>query len=319
MIPATVVICTHNRAHLLGRAVTAAHAEAVACGAEVLVVDNASTDATPHVVADLARTHPRLRLAREPVLGLSAARNRGLAEARGAVAAYLDDDAVPRPGWLAALLAPYADPAVACTGGRVLLRFSAPPPPWLDAELASALSAYDLGDTPRRLRWRPGDLFPFGANIAFRVAAARALGGFSTTVGPRGARLLVHDETDLCYRLDQTGAEVRYCPDAIVDHCILTERLTPGWMLARHRERGESAAIFELRNRGPHRALGRLRWYYGAHLMARPYTPGAPVDAARLVRECRRQEALGYLVGLARGLVRLRALRRDMACSGAPA
>ncbi|HLK12687.1 MAG TPA: glycosyltransferase [Candidatus Binatia bacterium] len=319
MTPATVVICTHNRADLLGRAVAAAHAEAEACGAEVLVVDNASTDATARVVTDLMRTYPRLRLAHEPALGLSAARNRGLAEARGPVAVYLDDDAVPRPGWLAALLAPYAEPAVACTGGRILLRFSTPPPPWLDAELASALSAYDLGDAPRRLRWRPGDTFPFGANISFRVEAARALGGFSTTVGPRGARLLVHDETDLCYRLDRTGAEIRYCPGAVVDHCILTERLTPAWMLARHRERGESAAVFELRNRGPHRALGRVRWYYGAHLMALPYTPSPPVDAGRLVRECRRQEALGYVAGLACGLVRLRALRRDMALSGAPA
>lgn len=314
MTTATIVLCTHNRAGLIARAVTHALAEARSADADVLVVDNASTDATPNVVAGLAHeAKGRVRLVHEAVLGLSAARNHGLAESRGAVAAFLDDDATPRPGWLRALLAPYDDPAVACVGGRVVLRFEAPPPPWLTVALHPTLSAYDAGDAPRRLRYRPGDEFPYGANISYRVAAARARGGFSTRIGVTGARLLGHEETDLCFRLDRAGHEIRYAPDAIVDHWVLPERLSPRWFVERHRTRGESSALFELRNRGLHRAMGRVRWHYGRHLLARPYAPAEPVDAERLATECQRQEALGYLIGLVRALPHLRALRAEAA------
>jgi hypothetical protein len=218
---------------------------------------------------------------------------------------------VPRPGWLAALLAPYADGDVGCVGGRILLHFPTPPPPWLTPPLYPALSAFDLGEEPRRLRYRPGDLYPYGANISFRVAHALALGGFSTWVGPLGRTPLVHDETDLCFRLDRAGRAIHYAPAAIVDHWVSPERLTPGWMLVRHRLGGRSGATFELRNRGLWRAVGKLRWYYRPRFTLLPYAPREPVDAARLVRECERQETLGYLVGLARGVLRLRALRRE--------
>ena len=106
MTIASVVICTHNRADLVGRAVEAALAETHGHRGEVVVVDNASTDATPAVLEDLVRRgNGDLRVVQEPRLGLSLARNLGLAEARGEVVAYLDDDAIPRPGWLGALLA----------------------------------------------------------------------------------------------------------------------------------------------------------------------------------------------------------------------
>ncbi len=315
MVSATVVICTHDRAALLARAVEHALREAATCGAEVLVVDNASTDATAALLADLVGRHgPALRASHEASLGLSAARNRGLADARGAVVAYIDDDAVPRPGWLAAILAPYATDAVACVGGRIALHFASPPPSWLSPALHHVLSAYDMGEAPRRLRYRPGDLYPVGANVSFRVAAARAAGGFSPLVGPLGRRPLVHDETDLCFRLDRRGDEVHYAPAAVVDHWIYPERLTPAYLLARHRAGGESGATCEIRNRGLWRALGKLRWYYRPKFRLRPYTPREPIDAARFAGECERQETLGYLLGLARGVLRLRTLRRD----GAP-
>src|SRR5262249_51523514 len=135
MISATVVICTHNRATVVRAAIEHALVEARRCAADVLVVDNASTDDTAAVVADAARGALEVRVVREEQLGLSAARNRGLADARGDVVAYLDDDATPRPGWLAALLAHYDDARVACVGGRIVLRFASAPPPSLTPAL----------------------------------------------------------------------------------------------------------------------------------------------------------------------------------------
>jgi GT2 family glycosyltransferase len=314
MISSTVVICTHDRAAVVGRAVEAALAEAAAVEAEVLVVDNASTDATPRVLVALReRSGERLRVVPEPVLGLSAARNRGIGEARGEVAVFLDDDAVPRPGWLAALLAPFARRSVACVGGRIVVRFPDGAPPWFSASLAPAVSGFDLGDAPRSLRYgRPGDLYPYGANIAFRACDVSLVGGFSTAVGLRGRQLFAHEETDLCYRLEEIGREIVYAPAAVVEHHVGAERLTPRWFLERHWAGGYSAAIFVLRNRGVLRALWRVRWLYGRTLLARPtVAPGEPPAPSAFAAQCRRREALGYLAGLASGLVRLRALRRD--------
>jgi glycosyltransferase involved in cell wall biosynthesis len=310
----SIAVCTRDRAGVVGRAVRGAVAEASRNDAEVVAVDNASTDATPTVLASIAtQAGGRVRVVREDEVGLSAARNRALAEARGEVVVYLDDDAVPRPGWLDALLAPYAAPDTVCVGGPVVLRFDGSAPAWLRPPLDKALSAYELGDRPRRVRWRPGDEYPYGANISFRAATARAAGGFSRWVGPRGDQPFVHDETDLCFRLDRDGGTLVYTPHAVVDHWIMAERLTPAWFLRRHWYRGRSSAAFELKNRGLHRTLGRVRWYYGAHLLLRAYRPHEPVDGERLLEACLRREALGFLAGIAEGVLRRRVLRHDAA------
>lgn len=312
MVSASVIVCTRNRAGVLGRAVEEALKQARVGDSEVLVVDNASTDETPTVLEAMSRrSGANLRVIRESQLGLSLARNRGLAEAHGEVAAFLDDDAVPRSGWLQSLLAPFAARGVSCTGGRIAIRFPDKPPPWFRPELAGALSGFDLGAQPRRLHYgRPGDYYPYGANIAFRIADARAVGGFSPLVGLRGSRLLAHEETDLCYRIEEAGGEIHYVPEAVVDHLVLAERLTPHWFLKRYSEGGRSGAIFVLRNRGVLRALWRVSWHYRSVVMAWPYKPHEPIEPERLVRECRRREALGYLAGLAEGIWRIRALRR---------
>src|SRR6185369_10308354 len=97
-----------------------------------------------------------------------------------------------------------------------------------------------------------------------------------------------------------------------VDHWVLTERLTPARVLDRSRQNGQSAAIFVLRNRGLLRALWRIRWLYARPLLALPYTPREPVDPARFAGECRRREALGYVIGVLRAAPRWRTLRRDL-------
>jgi len=312
MTAASVVICTHDRGPLALRAARAAHEQASTCGAEVLLVDNASSAEAARLLAALpADLGPGVRVVREETLGLSAARNRGLREAAGAIVAFLDDDAVPRPGWLAALLAGYTHAGVVCVGGPVRLHFPDAPPAWLSPSLHAAYSAFDLGPEPRRLVYRHDD-YPYGANISFRVDAARAAGGFSSTVGPRGRLALVHDETDLCYRLDHGGGEIHYVPGAVVDHHVLPERLSPAWLLDRHTLGGRSAATFVLRNRPVSSALWRVWWRYGRALARLPYHPAEPVDAGRLARECERREALGYVRGLAADLPHLHGLRREV-------
>jgi GT2 family glycosyltransferase len=251
---ATIVICTHNRADLSREAVERPRGEARPPAARSIVVDNASTDATPAVLREPRRRGSgRRAVVHEPRLGLSVARNRGLAEARGDVVAYLDDDAVPRRLARGADSRRTHDPHVVAVGGRIVLALRASPRAGFRRAPRRALGVRPRpGRAPRPLR--RGHV-SFGANISFRTDA-RDGRRLLATVGPLGRHQLVHDETDLCYRLEHAGGVVWYAPGAVVDHHVVPERLTPHWMLRRHWTGGQSAAVFILRNRGVLRACG---------------------------------------------------------------
>jgi len=64
---------------------------------EVIVVDNSATSAA---VADICQEFDFVRLVREPVRGLSAARNRGIDVASSDILAFTDDDATVPPNWV---------------------------------------------------------------------------------------------------------------------------------------------------------------------------------------------------------------------------
>src|SRR2546426_8522794 len=97
----TVAICTRNRAAFLEKAVHSVLRQ-ITDNTEVLIVDNASTDETPKMAAQLAATNSCVTVCRENELGLSAARNTALVKARGKYVIFLDDDAVAEQGWLEA-------------------------------------------------------------------------------------------------------------------------------------------------------------------------------------------------------------------------
>ncbi len=99
---ASVIVCTHNGEGGIEPTLASLLRQDFPGEAfEILVVDNASSDATPQIVGEIARQHPgRIRVVREPVLGHSRARNRGVLSSRGHVIAFTDDDARVSPRWL---------------------------------------------------------------------------------------------------------------------------------------------------------------------------------------------------------------------------
>src|SRR3712207_160037 len=95
----TVIVPVYNDAGRVGSCLAALEAQTYPRQRyEVIVVDNGSTDATPAVVQSF-----RVRLLFERQVRSSyAARNAGLAEAKGVIIALTDSDCTPTPGWLAA-------------------------------------------------------------------------------------------------------------------------------------------------------------------------------------------------------------------------
>lgn len=113
----TVLVCTYNRAHLLGESLASALAQGWPC--EVLVVDDGSTDATPEICAST----PGIRVLRqEPNQGKPAALARGVAEARGEAIVVLDDDDLLLPGAIRVLAhALFSHPELVAVWGDTVL------------------------------------------------------------------------------------------------------------------------------------------------------------------------------------------------------
>jgi glycosyltransferase involved in cell wall biosynthesis len=228
----SAIICTHNRDTYLGAATDSLLKQDFP-DFEVVVVDNASNDRTRSVVEERL-CDPRLKYIYEPAIGLSVARNTGAKESRGAILAYLDDDAVASPGWLSRLCAAYqSNEKLAVAGGKVTLLWppGLHPPSWLSAGLAGNLGAYDLGDEVVYIQ-EPG-LTPRGLNYSIRRSFLEQIGGFDINLGRIGKKLLSNEELQVTELALQLGWQVAYLPDAVVAHNVASERINRSWFLQR--------------------------------------------------------------------------------------
>ncbi len=170
----TFAFCTYNRADRLERLVAAMRAQACPVPFEILAINNNSQDNTEQVLTRLAaQPGAPLRWVTEPVQGIVAARNRGIAEAMGSdILVYIDDDEIPLPGLIAAAADAILKEGAQCAGGRVDMDFtSVPRPPWLGDELLGFLAAVDHG---RQRFWITDDSKPiWTANVAYDMRLFR--------------------------------------------------------------------------------------------------------------------------------------------------
>lgn len=308
---ASIIICTYNRAALLERTLRSLVHLAGIEEAEVIVVDNGSPDGTAAAVercAGMLQGRVRLSYVHEPRQGLSVARNTGIARARAPLLAFLDDDAVPEPGWLAAIRRAFAEhPRAGAAGGPVLPEFAAERPDWLAGRLELPFTIVDLG--PGARRW-PRRLHPFGANMAIRRAALDGVSGiapgerpgaplrFPEALGRKGTALYSGEESWLFSRLRRQGWSLVYVPDMRVRHHIPAERLSEAWIRKRYYYQGLSMA------KACTGAAGRIRLAAGLalrrlYIAVQARLAGTP--AKRLWAECRRETVRGAWHGLKGG------------------
>src|SRR4029077_6201031 len=126
-------------------------------------------DHAPDLLDEARALWPDLKVvANRERKGLSGARNSGVAEASGEVVAFLDDDAIAAPEWLARLAAAYADPKVVGAGGTVRPRWVEGKPGWFPPEFDWVVGCTHSG--------MPQTLEPVrnlvGANMSFRRGGA---------------------------------------------------------------------------------------------------------------------------------------------------
>lgn len=246
VVSLAVCVCTHDRPAYLRACLDGLRRQNAAPGLfEVLVVDSASAPDAAQQVAELAQSAPNFRHLRVERPGVSLARNVGARCARAEWIAYVDDDAIPEPGWVAAVLDAVTGPAPpAVVGGRILPRWEAPLPSWWPARLRGVLSIIEHASPGEyRSTELPRDVEPYAANMVINAAALTAAGGFRSTVGRYGGALLSDEEVQLAWRLQNAGLKARFDPRMVVHHRIQADRLTPGWLLRRLYWQGASAVV----------------------------------------------------------------------------
>ncbi len=153
--------------------------------------------------------------------GLSGARNSGIRAAAEDIVAFLDDDAVPEPGWLESLLSAYGE-GVLGVGGAIEPEWATARPRWFPPEFDWVVGCTyaglpPSGGTVRNL---------IGAAMSLRREVFERVGGFRDELGRVGALPFGCEETELCIRATQEipGGVFRYEPAARVRHWVGPER-----------------------------------------------------------------------------------------------
>jgi glycosyltransferase involved in cell wall biosynthesis len=205
----SIIICTANRAASLRQTLAAMERVRVPddLDAELLVVDNASTDHTALVARAAAPANMPVRLVHEPRRGQCHARNRGLAESAGDVVLFTDDDVRPPADWIEGMCRPILDGEADAVAGGVV-----PAPhlwrPWLK-ELGGWVACTN-GLDPNE----PGRMV--GANMAFSRRVLERVPGFDTELGP--GTLGFHDDTLFSRQLLRAGYRIAGRLDVAVEH-----------------------------------------------------------------------------------------------------
>lgn len=241
----SIVICTRNRAERLSGMLEALAAVRSTCVWEVLIVDNASTDATAQVLASASDCGGRLRTAYADKVGLGAAREFGWRHATGDIIAFTDDDCYVAPDYPDAIVRVFQrHPEVDAVGGKILL--------------------YDPQDYPITIdeRDEPSEQAPFtfvppgtlqGANLAIRRRALEVVGGVDAELG--AGTPYPCEDLDLAAALAWAGMRSRYDPSPRVwHHHGRKEADVPRLMESYDRGRGAYFAKYLLRPAS--------RWHY---------------------------------------------------------
>lgn len=304
----SVVVPTRDRAGRLAALLDGLRAQSIGASAfEVLVCDDASTEPEVGRVLDAAEADSALDLRvlrRARSGGPAVARNLAWREARAPLVAFVDDDCVPTPRWLEAVL----DARDAADRDDVVIQGPVDPDP--------AEYPHRYGPFSTTLWVKEGSPWFETANIAYPRALLQRLDGFDERL------IIAGEDSDLGWRAVEAGAAVVWAADALVHHGVIQQgprgRLLKGWRwryvpaaFARHeglrrqlqygvfwndRHRwlfGGLLALLLLRRRGP--AWSFLRWWFGGPLLKHltHYRTGPALAPYRLACEVVEVVAIG--------------------------
>lgn len=242
-----VAVCTYNRGHLLPELIAALRTQRLPIPFEIIVIDNNSQDDTQVILArEAARSGAPLHSVREVQQGITHARNRAIDACSGyTYMAFIDDDELPMPGWLAAAHHALSVDGADCVGGAIKVGFrECARPGWLHDDLLGFLGEVKYGDQAFWISDRSTPVWT--GNIAYRCSLFAGGLRFDARYNRAGEGVASGEDKVMFWELVERGARIRYEPGMLIEHRIEPQRLRRGYFLKSHFSRGVLMGRFEL-------------------------------------------------------------------------
>ncbi len=235
---ASVVICSHSekRFELLGVTIRSVSQQTIKPAEVIVVVDH-----NLGLAAAVSKNFQDVKVVENAnAPGLSGARNQGIAIALGEIVAFLDDDAEAAPDWLENLIRPYANEAVAGTGGFSRPQWQGTTPTWFPPEFY-----WVVGCSYKGLPDRTSDVRNvIGCSMSFRRSIFAEIGLFRVGLGREATGTAGGEETEICIRILQSNPtyKIVYVPESIVAHHVSEARARFSYFRDRCISEGRSKA-----------------------------------------------------------------------------
>ena len=225
--------------------------------------------------SDAAATS-RLVYVHEPEPGIVAGRNRALSQAHGSDALiFIDDDEIPSPGWLKALVSTWRAQGCAAVTGPTPPTFEVAPSAWVVAS-----GAFDSWEAADGAQVRSADT----GNLLLDLAVVEGLGlRFDPRYGLTGG-----EDSLFTRQLTRAGGVIRFAAGAVVTKRVPAARARRTWVLERSLRSGSSWARVRIDTAAPDGGASgrlarlRLRLGYGAKGLAKAGIDGARAGVARI-------------------------------------
>lgn len=245
----SLIICTYNGAERLPVTIGHINKEKIDPNIpwELIVIDNASDDASSKVALDSWKLEVPVRVFVENEKGLIYARYRGIKEARYEYISFIDDDNWIDPNWIQNIYNIFkSHPEVGVCGSRNYGAFEKTPPDWLK----SIVGSYAIGDQGKET----GDVtntrgYVWGAGMSFRKSVFEKLleAGFkSVLTGRKGKNLAAGEDTELAYAFRLAGWRIWYDEMLTLQHYIPSQRFDWKYLVKIYKGFGNSHAIFDI-------------------------------------------------------------------------
>jgi glycosyltransferase involved in cell wall biosynthesis len=197
---ASILIPTYNGARRIRHCLDSLLTQMAGRDIEILVIDDGSKDDTAKIVG----SYPGVRLITQANAGPASARNRGAREARGRILLFTDDDCVPMPDWLDAMLAPFQDLEV--VGAKGIYRTH-------QKSLTARFVQMEYEDKYRLMAGLPTIDFIDTYSAGFLRDRFQEMNGYDTSFPVACA-----EDIELSYRMSARGWKMKFVPAAIVYH-----------------------------------------------------------------------------------------------------
>lgn len=235
----SIILCTHNRASGLIQTLEALGKLQIPSGweAELIVVDNGSTDDTARVARSTKFQNLEVRYLYDARRGKANALNVALTQARGEIVLTTDDDVIVPADWVEQMASPIVNGGYDAVIGRIVL---APHlmRPWLSSTHYAMVASNDQTE----FQMRNYELV--GASMGFRRSALEHVPTFDTELGP-GSALGLGEDTLFGWQLLAAGFKVTYARSTSVLHCFDPSRLRRMVWLSEARKHGRSNAYIQ--------------------------------------------------------------------------